>query len=412
VELWLGGLPAAVVDYIGANSLLSVGDPSSAHLLQVRSRDGLVGKARCVDPTAVLPSVGSFVRETTRLLPRNISLVVALDASLERIERVDATSAFAAIPRVSAVIAGEQPADYLFGKTMSGAQTLTAALNSGTSSAISATTPSEPLPKGSYGLFNLGRAVIPNTLTEGDEAVKTAVNRLTPKLRTLLAAKLLRLTANSDSSRLGVRATLETVAPQEQAILQQDTPRAPWLLNSRLAKISLSETLVPTIPMGSKLRYRLQNYSDRPIYFTVLGWDSSGNAIALYPINTASVNTLDALAVDGAIAPGKTLILPQAPASEWVANGPTGLMETYVICSRTPLAQFNLALASQVATSGDYRLGSLPNALDAAHAILQDLHSTTVFPTIKPEAAADSYLLDVDTWATLSFVYQVSGAIA
>jgi len=42
---------------------------------------------------------------------------VALDANLQRIERVDATSAFANANSVSAIaIAGEKPADCLFGK--------------------------------------------------------------------------------------------------------------------------------------------------------------------------------------------------------------------------------------------------------------------------------------------------------
>jgi hypothetical protein len=61
--------------------------------------------------------VGQLVQEAIRVLPRNLGLTVALDVHLERIERVDATSAFANIPSVSSVVvAGEQPADYLFGK--------------------------------------------------------------------------------------------------------------------------------------------------------------------------------------------------------------------------------------------------------------------------------------------------------
>ena len=86
---------------------------------------------------------------------------------MERIERVDATSAFAGFSHVSTVVAGEKPTDYVFAKLQE--------------------TPSH------YGLFSLGGELIPNTTGEVGEAVKSTVQRLAPKLSTLLAAKLWRL---------------------------------------------------------------------------------------------------------------------------------------------------------------------------------------------------------------------------
>ena len=59
---------------------------------------------------------GQLVQEAIRVVPRNINLNIALDPGLERIERVDATSAFSTISIVTLVNAGEQPADYLFGR--------------------------------------------------------------------------------------------------------------------------------------------------------------------------------------------------------------------------------------------------------------------------------------------------------
>jgi hypothetical protein len=74
----------------------------------------------------------------------------------------------------------------------------------------------------------------------------------------------------------------------------------------------------------------LENYSDRPIYFMLLGMDTSGNAIALYH-NQVSQGPEDAEnkppLKNAVIAPGETLTLPQSSASNWVIQEPPGLAE-------------------------------------------------------------------------------------
>ena len=120
IDLWLGGIPPQVLEYYGVNSrftFYSAASPSTAPLV-LRSRNGLKAKATLKQKNNnITPKVGQLVRETLRVLPKDIDLKIALDdVSLERIERVDATSAFASIDGIWSVIAGEQPADYLFGK--------------------------------------------------------------------------------------------------------------------------------------------------------------------------------------------------------------------------------------------------------------------------------------------------------
>ncbi|HEY9725264.1 MAG TPA: caspase family protein, partial [Chroococcales cyanobacterium] len=324
--LWLAGIPAVVLEYYGNNSLFSLSpaktiqdelkvegeasntvpnadarlrsplassgsmgepstladastqtSPSPATLdkakLQIRSKEGLTARARIVDASGAdsYPlQVGQLVREAIRVLPRTLSLTVALDTGLERIERVDATSAFATVPFVSSVVvAGEQPADYLFGKA-----TLPQADSSTSSNAIanSATIRTEGTETsaslGGYGLFYLGHEPIRNTTGEAGEAVKSAINRLTPKLATLLAAKLLRLTANEGSSRLGVRASLELIDAQPMVVMQRETLRAserPQVaVDKKTARNPIAqagEDLIPSLLVGSRIRYRLENYS-------------------------------------------------------------------------------------------------------------------------------------------------------
>jgi hypothetical protein len=442
VRLWLAGLPAAVLENYGQNSLLSltqlaaqpaeaiqfeveaIADAESASsasdgpLLQIRAREGVSVRAKIYAATSgVVPlQVGQLVRESVRVLPRNIGLTVALDPSLERIERVDATSAFAAIPRVSAIAAGEQSADYVFGKAQLGAPTLAASL--ATSSSLEEGEPSQPMngdlpvPKSSYGLFHLGRAAILNTLSEEEEAVKTAVNRIAPHLHTLLATKLLRLTSNAESSRLGVRATLEMVAPQERIVMQRETSRAPWSVpESRLAGLFVGDGQLPNLPVNSRLQYRLCNYGDRPVYFILLGLDSSGNAIALYPTPAASGSSIDAKPApsDSLLSPGEILLIPQSsPVSDWTIQGPPGIVENYVIFSRAPLTYTYSALEISMRSKGDARrVSTLANPLEVVQAVLKDLNQASLAAKTKTDAA-DTYALAVDAWATLSFVYQVA----
>lgn len=113
-QLWLGGLPPTVLEYYKENSQLQVVGADLTAL--VRSRNGLKAIAQIIGNNPL--QIGQLVRETIRVLPRNVSLNIALDPSLERIEKVDATSAFAGIPRVSLVTTTGQPVDYLFGSTL------------------------------------------------------------------------------------------------------------------------------------------------------------------------------------------------------------------------------------------------------------------------------------------------------
>ena len=136
-QLWLGGLPPTVLEYYKENSQLQVLGEDLTQL-QVRSRNGLKAIAQVIGDNPV--QIGQLVREAIRVLPRNVSLNVALDPSLERIEKVDATSAFAAIPRVSLVTTTGLPIDYLFGRI--------------------------PDPASGYGLFSPKQELIPNSVGE------------------------------------------------------------------------------------------------------------------------------------------------------------------------------------------------------------------------------------------------------
>jgi hypothetical protein len=156
----------------------------------------------------------------------------------------------------------------------------------------------------------------------------------------------------------------------------------------------------------------LENYSDRPIYFMLLGLDTSSNVIALYkiPSSEASQESPNQPSlINAAIAPGQTLTLPQSPTTfNWVVSGPAGLAEIQLICSREPFTNAIAALELTRRPKGQGELiGDLFNPLDVAQAVLQDLHLASAVSPDLIGTASDTYALDVNAWATLSFIYQV-----
>ncbi|MDZ7958273.1 MAG: caspase family protein [Aulosira sp. DedQUE10] len=380
VSLWLAGLPPQVLENYGINSRLSL---VTGEQLILRSLTGLTAKAQLssIDSTNPL-QVGQLVQEAVRVLPRNLSLIVALDAALERIERVDATSAFATVSHVSTVVAGEQPADYLFGKLLQA--------------------PTH------YGLFSLGGEAILNGTGEAGEAVKVAVQRLAPKFPTLLAAKLWRLTENEGSSRLAIKATLEIVnSISSRVVIQQETMRT--LGTETATNKSLS---TPIVPIGSKLQYRLQNMGDRPVYLILLGLKNHRSAIAFYPWQTPpepNSTSTTPLVKQLVIAPGETFTLPQsAAASEWVIPGPAYECEHQLIFSTSPFNETLTTLETAKNNTTDPQpIGPLLNPLEVAQALLQDLHNASPVKAEINSTSADSYILDVNNWATISFSFQI-----
>lgn len=409
-ELWLGGLPPQVLENYGVLSLLRVlPDPSgsawgapeghrkSEAQLQITSRSGLTAKAKL--KTGDLIVVGQCVQEAIRVLPRSLSLTVGLSPELERIERVDATSAFSGVANIKTVTIEKSPisADCLFGKvdntdSVSGVQK-------------------------SYGLFWPAKIPIGNTAGSKGEAVKTAVQRLTPQLQTLRAAKLLRLTENAGSSRLGVKAALGTVSSSKRLVIQGETVRGQ---TEDLVDISdAAEVGSLKVSVGSRIRYWLENKQSHPIYFLLFGLDNNDNKIRISVPARVTVTPVefpqgDSIASGGSeaksiwekqvIPPGETIVVPGAFTSvEWAVKGPAGLVETKLIFSIAPFAK-----TLEAAAKSESAEGILTNPLEVAQALLEDLQKASI-PSVSDlgVSTTDSFALDLKAWATLSFIYQV-----
>lgn len=390
--VWLGGLPPQVIGLYGVSSLLRVAGGGQGELLQVRSRSGLIAKVQNLNQEKVkVPGLGTIVQEFIRTIPRDINLVVALNSQLERIERVDATSGIASIPRVSAVVTGEQPADWVFGKLEQGSGA-----------------------KSQYGLFSVDGEPVPNTMGEVGEAVKIATKRLEPKLKALTAAKIWNQTENETSSRLSIKATLEvtnSVAPR--AALQRQTQTENKYNNSSPvfeSAIKSSVSNLPTIPVGSRIQIRIENGNSQPVYVMLVGLNSNKDAIALFPwqISVDSPTSQSQLQ-DITIAPNQTDIIPKTPPGfEWTLQGLTAVWELQLLVSTQPWKHTLAALGNEnYSPRKSPVVLTLNKPVEISRALLQDIHDASATTSQKYAIASDHYAWDVNCWASFKFTFQV-----
>ena len=435
-EIWLGGIPPAVLhDYV-PNTCLRVLSNGQAQAIvqlpqsgptaittvettplgreqpyvQVQSRHGLVATVELLTPGGVLQQ-GQSLQEAIRVLPRTLPFNVALGADLDRVERVDATSAFSSISNIAPVTA-DQPANCLFAKVPVTASTPPTEGNSDPPVTDKPVAAVDSSTLHSYGLCSLVGELLPNTRGEAGEAIKTAVRRLKSKLRLLWTAKLLSLTVNNQSSRLGMMVMLEAIeAGETKRLACQYTPRAdqqlPEDLSQTVEDAAQIEGLV-TLPAGSRIQYRLCNYSGRPLYWVLFGIDTDLNAFT-FSLPDSTADTEGQALEQGRVAAGATLTLPSS-ADEWITHGPMGLATTYLVCSVAPFTHALTAMAAEMQTSvrNGAAVVTLAKPQEVGQAIVEDLHQAST-STVKAMGLTheSSWALDVDQWATFQFVHQV-----
>ncbi|NJM57421.1 MAG: hypothetical protein HC857_08265 [Synechococcales cyanobacterium RU_4_20] len=306
ISLWLGGVPSQAIAYCASGAIFQViSEPSQAsgkasnltipgsiadevpsrtpasldpasldpvrtvtvtptiRYLQIQQRSGLQAQAKLyrMGEGSGLPAVGALVREQVRVIPRKIDLAIAIDKRLDRIERVDATSALTAIPRVAVVTTRHEPADYVFGRVAPRGETLVASLPQNlrqhpspvdlaqTRSTSPVTELEElELPGSEYGLLTLSHEVLLPTLGASSEAIKTAIQRLQPYLETLRAAKKFQLLENSLTTQLAVQSRWERLP----ALSDRANPSQPPILAAPRRAGCLS------LRAGDRLQYQLK----------------------------------------------------------------------------------------------------------------------------------------------------------
>lgn len=405
VKLWLGGLPTALLEQYQVQSCFRT-EATPATWVQMKSRQGWTAIAQHL--SGPLLQAGLLLQEAIRVLPRRISLRLALDSNLSRIEQVDAMSVVSTQRSRLRLVRSEQPADYIFTKLPVSTATdpqlpnpspLTLSLNT--------------LSTASYGLAYLGGGVVPNTVGDRGEVVKRALERLQSTLEILLAIKLLELSLNHSATALRVSATLEQLEETSQPLIRVQSagvilPQPPDKpLELEVPKADKTSKVL-SLPNGTAIQYRISNWDTVPIYVLVVGFNGGTSAFASYALDGSPTTERKPTLKPIVIQPSSSVILPIATQA-WKASSLAGLNQTFVLCTRVPLAHTLIAQSNSMKsmlpslTSG---FTPLLKPLAIAQAIFADLHQAS-FPTTSALGITNKNLwaLDITEWATLQFVY-------
>ena len=354
-------------------------------LVQLKSRNGFNGKVEVLGDRTNNQKLnqkldqklasGQLLQEVIRAISYNVKLAIALDLGLSKIERVDANSAFSTLPNMFGVNANEQCADCLFG-----------------------------VQSASYGLFTVGHTSILGSFGAVGESVSVAIKRLQPFLESLLAAKLIRITENQAASHLDVRVTLKAIIGVDErsiTIASKSSARASLIPASG----TISNTVrTKPINIGDRLECHIENFSDQTLYVRIFCLDPRSKILTPNFIVIPYAN-------DGIISPLETLTIPYPKAPmNWAVSAPKGMVDVQVVISQSPLLQVVKTLeTSQRQASSLNGLIAIPNPLQVAQALLADLDGTDKPPDFGSGGdVSDTWMLDVQQWATFSFSYQVA----
>lgn len=343
--LWLGGLSPESLVAFNSGAMLSVVDSSNREKgrVQLISRQGLIGRATLLD--AAQP--GALLQERARGIPSNITLKIGLDSSLGN-EVNQAKQALAAIPRIEALPLQQQEVQYILGR-MTPAYRQQFKLTSAT-----------PLPEvGSLGLFTPALELIPNSFGTKNEAVKDAVTRLRPKLQSLLAARIVKTTLNTNSSRLNVFASMRPEGAGE-VIANAFTIRGLGKNTSANPPTPAVPANSQRLPLGTPVQIQITNNESSSLYLSVLVIDPTGEISVIFP------NQWSATAEVTLVAAGQTLKIPDSSKDKFrlVTQEPKGVAEVLILASKSPLRKALQTLRAVAASRGVDRSG--PVTLDAS----------------------------------------------
>lgn len=367
-ELWLGGINSSSLAAFKAGAVLSVVDAQGRQKGRVRleSRNGLVGIAKLLD-TAPLP--GDLLQERTRNIPTNLTLKIGLDPSLDN-ETAAAKTALQALNRIEAIpskveatpsqtrkVTYLQEVNYILSRMTAEYHT---ELQQGQ---VAAELPAI----GSLGLFSRGRVWIPSSFGSPDETVTGAVRRLQPKFKLLLAAQLIRVVLNAESSQLNVAVSLR-LEEEDNVVASASTTRG----GTRGSASQSAMSNFNKIPVGEPIQLQIANNESRNFYFTVLIVDPAGQMLVIFP------NSWDTPEEATLVSAGQTLRIPDPDRDNFalMTQPPKGVVEVLMIASATPLGQGLKALRSIALEKG---LQSGPINLD-----------------VDPLRVIDSFLNDFD----------------
>jgi hypothetical protein len=333
VQLWLGGVDSQSLEGFQKGAYLTVLDAQGGErgLVKLDERQGLVGKGKLLRTTrkTVQLQPGTLLQERIRSIPNNLTLKIGLDDSLDSNTTQQVKQALQAIPRIAALPLRQQEVQYIFGR-MTKIKYQILQKNHVSNLPV----------EGSFGLFLPGLSqIIPSSFGKSSESVNDAVKRLQPKLKSLLAARIIKqMLGNVNTSRINVTASM-TIADKNEILGETFTIRGvqkqPVGVNKSAPASSVDSVYyIPKLPIKTPIAFQVQNNESTPLYVSILVIDSNGEVSIIFP------NSYSAAKDAALLEPKQKLVIPQSDDSFKLTIGePLGVSEALIIASTTPLRE-------------------------------------------------------------------------
>ncbi len=366
VELWLGGVDSDSLEAFDKNAVFTVADGEGRGFVKLESRQGLVGRGTLIKTAQLKP--GTLLQERIRGIPANLNLNIGLDDSFDGNTLTQAKQAFQGINRVSALALRQQEVQYIFG-AMTSARYQELQKNR---------IPNLP-PVGSFGLFLATLdEIVPKSFGDSGETVTAAIKRLTPKFKSLLAARVVKqMLGNTNTSKIKVTASMNIAGSQK--VIGETFPvrgfQKPGASQTPVKKPVITENGIPKLPIGTQVAFELENLESQPLYISLLVIDAAGEMAVIFPNNWG--------ASDGAAllpAGEKRTIPSQDDTFKLTVGEPFGTTEALIIASTNPLRNSLKALKGIAERGGTKRGPIAPSEdefLDVTDKLLDDLDTAT-----------------------------------
>ncbi|MBD2413968.1 peptidase C14, caspase catalytic subunit p20 [Nostoc calcicola FACHB-389] len=379
VNLWLGGIPSQSLEGFNEKAVFTVVDANGEGRgqVQISSRKGLTAKGKLVSTARTQLGKGTLLQERIRTIPKDLTLKIGLDdSSLDSNTIKQAKQALQAINRIEVLSLGQNEVHYIFGRmTKAKYQELQ-----------QKRIPNLPV-VGSFGVFSPTLdGIISSSFANADEAVSSAVERLRPKLKSFLAARIVKdILGNTNTSKISI--TVSMVAAGNQKLLAETFTTRSIKQNTGIVNpskpskpINFSDSGVAKLPVGISIAFQIQNSESVPLHVSILGIDSTGKMDVLFPYDRSEGAIL--------VQPRQKLSIPRPPEpgekpTTFDISEPLGSGEALIIASTEPLRGFLDVIKTLANTRGigDQR-SPIPDItgdefLDLTNSLLDDLDRST-----------------------------------
>ncbi len=348
------------VEALGRGAQLKLVDATGTEIgtLRIESRNQLEaqGTLQATGSTRILP--GDVLQEQIRAIPKNVTLKIGIDRSLEP-DLETAKRSLQAIPRIEAVRLLQQEVHYILARK-----------------------------NGQISLFSPGLDPLPDdAIGATGESIADAVSRLRSKLNMLLAARILKLMLNTNSSQLKVSAAVR-VADHRELLAQSFTVRGGGKPIQTIQ--SGSGALVQPLSrlrVGQKLQIVVQNQEARDLYIGIVLFSPDGSVLPMAE-QVASANQEVRFPAQGEIE----------------LQPPLGVGEILMIASTVSLEKALTALAALRKSEQSSQRGSA--TVNAVDQLLEDLDAGTRGAARSP---SNVRLVDTRQMAALSIGIEILG---